>query len=128
MILIGSSNEALQQRRRHVLGNGTVYWRSPFIRTEPEDGRPSPTAFLVEQEPNSTILPHFHQANQFQVVVAGGGAWASIPCGRSRCIMPTRIRSEEHTSELQSLMRTSYAVFCLKKKKRKKNTIHVSAP
>src|SRR3546814_9757776 len=28
------------------------------------------------------------------------------------------IRSEEHTSELQSLMRTSYAVFCLKKKKR----------
>src|SRR3546814_5661930 len=35
-----------------------------------------------------------------------------------------QIRSEEHTSELQSLMRISYAVFCLKKKKnnRKKNT------
>src|SRR3546814_1984124 len=31
------------------------------------------------------------------------------------------IRSEEHTSELQSLMRISYAVFCLKKKKKKKN-------
>src|SRR3546814_7119187 len=30
-----------------------------------------------------------------------------------------RARSEEHTSELQSLMRTSYAVFCLKKKKHK---------
>src|SRR3546814_7770149 len=30
-------------------------------------------------------------------------------------------RSEEHTSELQSLMRTSYAVFCLKKKKKHKN-------
>src|SRR3546814_1226890 len=30
-----------------------------------------------------------------------------------------RIRSEEHTSELQSLMRISYAVFCLKKKKHK---------
>src|SRR3546814_2070920 len=30
------------------------------------------------------------------------------------------IRSEEHTSELQSLMRISYAVFCLKKKKQKK--------
>src|SRR3546814_13248671 len=29
-------------------------------------------------------------------------------------------RSEEHTSELQSLMRISYAVFCLKKKKKKK--------
>src|SRR3546814_4909400 len=32
----------------------------------------------------------------------------------------TRFRSEEHTSELQSLMRISYAVFCLKKKKTKK--------
>src|SRR3546814_3807296 len=31
-------------------------------------------------------------------------------------------RSEEHTSELQSLMRISYAVFCLKKKKQNTNT------
>src|SRR3546814_3457863 len=30
-----------------------------------------------------------------------------------------QLRSEEHTSELQSLMRTSYAVFCLKKKQKK---------
>src|SRR3546814_2016255 len=30
-------------------------------------------------------------------------------------------RSEEHTTELQSLMRISYAVFCLKKKRKKKN-------
>src|SRR3546814_1792356 len=35
---------------------------------------------------------------------------------------PRAARSEEHTSELQSLMRISYAVFCLKKKKRKSNT------
>src|SRR3546814_2881842 len=34
-------------------------------------------------------------------------------------------RSEEHTSELQSLMRISYAVFCLKKKN-KKTTSHIS--
>src|SRR3546814_18961378 len=33
---------------------------------------------------------------------------------------PVDRRSEEHTSELQSLMRISYAVFCLKKKKNKK--------
>src|SRR3546814_1982446 len=32
---------------------------------------------------------------------------------------PSDSRSEEHTSELQSLMRTQYAVFCLKKKKQK---------
>src|SRR3546814_4716946 len=36
--------------------------------------------------------------------------WGSVAQGRS----------EEHTSELQSLMRISYAVFCLKKKKKKK--------
>src|SRR3546814_1011275 len=35
-----------------------------------------------------------------------------------------RIRSEEHTSELQSLMRISYAVFCLKKKKQKNKHQH----
>src|SRR3546814_6188395 len=34
---------------------------------------------------------------------------------------PTALRSEEHTSELQSLMRISYAVFCLKKKKQQPN-------
>src|SRR3546814_2443593 len=34
----------------------------------------------------------------------------------------TEPRSEEHTSELQSLMRISYAVFCLKKKKQIQNT------
>src|SRR3546814_10510330 len=35
----------------------------------------------------------------------------------SRCGSDQASRSEEHTSELQSLMRNSYAVFCLKKKK-----------
>src|SRR3546814_7980619 len=40
--------------------------------------------------------------------------------GNRRLLRP---RSEEHTSELQSLMRISYAVFCLKKKK---NTIHTT--
>src|SRR3546814_9929458 len=34
-------------------------------------------------------------------------------------------RSEEHTSELQSLMRISYAVFCLKKKKHKNSERHI---
>src|SRR3546814_7479972 len=39
------------------------------------------------------------------------------PVWRSKCSAAwSRIRSEEHTSELQSLMRNSYAVFCLKKK------------
>src|SRR3546814_9782074 len=44
--------------------------------------------------------------------VSGGGGRARRRAGRG-----LRVRSEEHTSELQSLMRISYAVFCLKKKK-----------
>src|SRR3546814_4147998 len=50
---------------------------------------------------------------------------AEIPQGRKRFVRGGSLgvlhceRSEEHTSELQSLMRISYAVFCLKKKKRK---------
>src|SRR3546814_7654859 len=39
--------------------------------------------------------------------------------GRKCCCRERGNRSEEHTSELQSLMRLSYAVFCLKKKKKK---------
>src|SRR3546814_8626612 len=41
---------------------------------------------------------------------------------RSGPVGLAEIRSEEHTSELQSLMRISYAVFCLKKKKTIKHT------
>src|SRR3546814_9453225 len=52
---------------------------------------------------------------------AGGVTCAAVYCTQaSACsAMPSVIRSEEHTSELQSLMRISYAVFCLKKKKNK---------
>src|SRR3546814_9965228 len=48
----------------------------------------------------------------------GGGQQG--PDGQSRFRVDPGQRSEEHTSELQSLMRISYAVFCLKKKKIKK--------
>src|SRR3546814_2174473 len=55
-----------------------------------------------------------------QLLALGKSALAHVaerkPCHGGS--VPT-IRSEEHTSELQSLMRISYAVFCLKKKKKK---------
>src|SRR3546814_1438841 len=50
---------------------------------------------------------------------AGGGA-VEQPFQRR-----AGLRSEEHTSELQSLMRISYAVFCLKKKKTEQHTITI---
>src|SRR3546814_4130118 len=45
-----------------------------------------------------------------------GAAGSTWPRHRRSAASCRRARSEEHTSELQSLMRNSYAVFCLKKK------------
>src|SRR3546814_9893454 len=47
----------------------------------------------------------------------GSGTISTSATYSSTCTNPKKCRSEEHTSELQSLMRISYAVFCLKKKK-----------
>src|SRR3546814_2539286 len=62
------------------------------------------------------------------VFAIGGTALPQRIAGRrieavERCTVAVApARSEEHTSELQSLMRISYAVFCLKKKKKNTNT------
>src|SRR3546814_4879194 len=46
--------------------------------------------------------------------------------GGTRPVLTPRTRSEEHTSELQSLMRTSYAVFCLKKNRTHNHNTHTN--
>src|SRR3546814_6659484 len=48
-----------------------------------------------------------------------GEVFAASARRKFPAIITIRERSEEHTSELQSLMRSSYAVFCLKKKKKR---------
>src|SRR3546814_10530838 len=58
------------------------------------------------------------EASERERLSAGGSP--TRPPGRvSSPVKSLPPRSEEHTSELQSLMRISYAVFCLKKKKKK---------
>src|SRR3546814_7013107 len=56
-------------------------------------------------------------------LVIGGGDDIDVELYNHELVLDTRIdperRSEEHTSELQSLMRRSYAVFCMKKKQKK---------
>src|SRR3546814_3786170 len=59
---------------------------------------------VVAAEPSARALGR----RQVRALPARQRAGAELP--------PARRRSEEHTSELQSLMRISYAVFCLKKK------------
>src|SRR3546814_1809289 len=80
--------------------------------------RIAPAAFFV-----SEFVGHAHQSRQLlrrhrQPALAQPLA-DRIPVGVAQ---NEPHRSEEHTSELQSLMRTSYAVFCLKQKKANKPT------
>src|SRR3546814_3363122 len=60
------------------------------------------------------------EAQSARVFVIGDSASASSTTGIGDDLA-TAYRSEEHTSELQSLMRISYAVFCLKKKNKYNN-------
>src|SRR3546814_3300703 len=59
-----------------------------------------------------------NDAPNTNVVGLTGRTFAIVEAGGK----PVELRSEEHTSELPSLMRISYAVFCLKKKKTNYNT------
>src|SRR3546814_9026611 len=60
--------------------------------------------------------------------LAAADAAPGAPVGTaSLSFRPASVRSEEHTSELQSLMRISYAVFCLKKKKKTKLEISATS-
>src|SRR3546814_1593102 len=52
--------------------------------------------------------------------------WANA--SRSTSSIPAKLRSEEHTSELQSLIRISYAVICLKKKKNTIDHVETTEP
>ncbi len=72
MISGATYEQSLASRKHYVLPNGTGYWKSDFIKSAGND-TPSPQAFLVEQDPSQVILPHFHEQNQFQIIVKGGG-------------------------------------------------------
>ena len=72
----GATYEQMLATRKHmVLPNGTRVWKSYYIRSpQAQEGLSAPQAFLVEQGANEVVLPHFHEQNQFQVVVRGGGS------------------------------------------------------
>src|SRR3546814_5728186 len=73
----------------------------------------SPTRLLPPAASDGS--PALRKISQLKLVASG-----ESPSSLNFRIWPCRFRrSEEHTSELQSLMRISYAVFCLKKKKHK---------
>src|SRR3546814_10890691 len=85
---------------------------------------------MIRRPPRSTrtdtLFPYttlFRSGDRSREGIGGAAVSDAVgnlrrPSGQASGLMSRR--SEEHTSELQSLMRISYAVFCLKKKKKKK--------
>src|SRR3546814_2181023 len=77
---------------------------------------------------NNINRVNIYNATDSVVVTAANQGDSDLPIGsvvcRTSLTLPSNGRSEEHTSELQSLMRISYAVFCLKKKKLKNKYRH----
>src|SRR3546814_11919311 len=71
--------------------------------------------------PYTTLFRSLHSGGRIAVCHCQTRRTRSLSLGGSAgfgaALAAARARSEEHTSELQSLMRISYAVFCLKKKK-----------
>src|SRR3546814_3873658 len=88
--------------------------------------RPSTTAIvLAPAEPIGSRSAPISSATL--TTISGARVRLTTMIGRSRvdrgdATVSLTNRSEEHTSELQSLMRISYAVFCLKKKKKQTRT------
>src|SRR3546814_20555887 len=76
---------------------------------------------MIRRPPRSTrtdtLFPYTTLFRSLSATTGSRRVW--ILDHETRAFQP--FRSEEHTSELQSLMRISYAVFCLKKKKQKSN-------
>lgn len=79
MLLVADSRTARETARRRT-ANG---WNTTFIGANrhtravtdpvPEPGALYPMAFLVEKDAGAVVHPHFHQADQFQVVMGGSG-------------------------------------------------------
>src|SRR3546814_7775308 len=106
------------------------YFLFVMIRRPPRSTRtdtlfPYTTLFRSAEERRqdhvATIFPFSASLRRFTSSEPGAGGEARHP--RIVGIGSMRGRSEEHTSELQSLMRISYAVFCLNKKKNKKHNV-----
>ena len=83
MPVIATADDARVNRRRGSAADGVTFWHTLYIGTsrynmapgtlDPEIGELFPMAFLVEQDPGSTASAHYHQADQFQVIIGGHG-------------------------------------------------------
>src|SRR3546814_3365279 len=122
----------LRQGRRRIQHDGGGRREVQRIRTGPHGNpyqlaagrgyRVGQAALLVahQQQRRRAAADRLRPLDRPEVGADGAAAPVLVPGEVARRVDTDQRRSEEHTSELQSLMRISYAVLCLKKKKRKK--------
>src|SRR3546814_7217380 len=84
----------------------------------------APSGGVTSSSTTSLVGVPWMIANRESSLVVKRTSWPSpvLPSWRVHGLVP-KIRSEEHTSELQSLMSNAYAVFCMKKQHNQNNTI-----
>ncbi|WP_428486941.1 hypothetical protein [Rhodopila sp.] len=83
MVLVAPAETARANRRRGSAPDGVTFWHTLYLGTtrynmapdtpDPDAEALFPMAFLVEQDPGSTANAHYHQQDQFQLVVGGHG-------------------------------------------------------
>lgn len=72
MIATGTRAHSIA-KRRPINVMGATFYKSEWMECG-DDPKLSPTVFLVEQPPNTSLLSHFHRQNQFQLFVDGAGS------------------------------------------------------
>lgn len=85
MILSRSSDNVTRVRRERARAEGRNVWNTGFFGSRLGGPVPDsndvlyPEAFLVEQGPDDVLPPHFHRADEFQVVLTGWGTFGNHP-------------------------------------------------
>src|SRR3546814_4923285 len=104
-------------KTRHLSENQTIDSHGHLSRNGPLQPPKNSTTVMAETSTMPTYSPTKNMPNFMpEYSVWKPAASSDSASGRSNGVRCTTARSEEHTSELQSLMRISYAVFCLTKK------------
>lgn len=75
---IAAYDDVKAGKKQRERPGGHFAWRTDFIKP-PEGEKNHPVAFLAEGTPHRVIRPHFHEVDQFQVIVSGGGVIGKHP-------------------------------------------------
>src|SRR3546814_5989849 len=110
--VVGRQISGVLRKLAKIIGGRVPYVYTPLY----EGNEGTPGIFALGETPQEQLRPAIRRIAEIHHVKK----WALV--GNDYVWPRFSHRSEEHTSELQSLMRISYAVFCLKKKTKKMNT------